>query len=530
MQLRHTKRKNIVNSIEISKTRFGLYNQSKNKDTELLQLGDDYLDNCYNLLRTFYSEKDILHCIHLLKDFEKRLCTFDFKNLSEYVRGDYDLLLNSVRNELLTLEVIKPWQNDPRFYTKKLKGADAKVTLKILKAARENLINPPRIYTKEALRHIEKSIKYLNKHSSSPQDLKKILGYRDWFKNDLLPQSHGISDLDINVYNKILAYREMIDITADELLELNDQDMQRNQEELKRIAKEIDSTKTPQEIMANIKTNHPQRRELANTFKNAFASLQCFIKDHKIISIPTNKQPIVKTVTSLCSTAAYFPGRQPKVSLLLPKKSWSQTKKKEYMQTFNYSRIYNTAIHEAYPGHHFQFKWKSKNTDRIRKKFTSVSNSEGWAHYAEQMMLDEGFAANTKEIKLMQLANTLLTNAALHSSIKIRTGQMTLDEAEDFFIKEAYLSKTLAEIKVKRCIIDPNYICYALGKLQIVKLRKDMEAKMGDSFNLKNFHDEFMQQGRVPIKLIRRAMLHDDSPTLTKPHLEITHSDKKRKI
>jgi uncharacterized protein (DUF885 family) len=92
---------------------------------------------------------------------------------------------------------------------------------------------------------------------------------------------------------------------------------------------------------------------------------------------------------------------------------------------------------------------------------------------------------------------------------------MTMDQAREFFVKEGYQTKPIADKETKRGTSDPTYLMYTLGKLEIMKLRADYKAKMGDKFTLKEFHDNFMKQGFPPIKIVREAMLGPDSgPTL----------------
>ena len=160
--------------------------------------------------------------------------------------------------------------------------------------------------------------------------------------------------------------------------------------------------------------------------------------------------------------------------------------------------------------------------DRVRKLLGATTNVEGWAHYCEQMMLDEGLAQfefpNDKHqqllLRLGQLQDALLRNARFIVGIKLHTGEMTMDQAVDFFVKEGYQSRAVGEVETKRGTSDPTYLYYTLGKLQIMKLRADLEAKEGKNFNLMQFHNSFMQQGFAPIRIVRAAMLHDDSPTL----------------
>ena len=198
------------------------------------------------------------------------------------------------------------------------------------------------------------------------------------------------------------------------------------------------------------------------------------------------------------------------------------------MAAFNIGTITSTAVHEAYPGHYVQFLWQPQFPSKVRQVFGANTNIEGWAHYCEQMMLDQGYlptltgspeeqAKQARLIRLGQLQDALLRDARFVVSIRLHTGvggAFTVDQAADFFVKEGYQSPSIGMIETKRGSSDATYLYYTLGKLQIMKLRADVMAQQGSAFNLQTFHDSFMRQGFAPIKVIRKAMLHDDSPTL----------------
>jgi uncharacterized protein (DUF885 family) len=190
-------------------------------------------------------------------------------------------------------------------------------------------------------------------------------------------------------------------------------------------------------------------------------------------------------------------------------------------------------VHEAYPGHYTQFLWQPQFPSTIRKILGASTNIEGWAHYCEQMMLDEGYnapgvgtsaAAGTEQaehesklIRLGQLQDALLRDARFIVAIRMHTGvggELTIPQAEDFFVHEGYQSRPIAEVETKRGTSDALYLYYTLGKLEIMKLRTDLQQRQGAAFSLQRFHDDFMRQGFAPIKVIRKVMLHDDSPVL----------------
>ena len=202
------------------------------------------------------------------------------------------------------------------------------------------------------------------------------------------------------------------------------------------------------------------------------------------------------------------------------------------MASFNVGTIISTSVHEAYPGHYVQFLWMPEFPSKIRKLLGANTNIEGWAHYTEQMMLDQGYdaprhptprqrrSAKSHLVRLGQLQDALLRDARFVNTIKLHTGEgepdgkWTMEQAVDFFVKQGYQSPSVGLVETKRGTADATYLYYTLGKLEIMKLREDLKKKEGPTFNLQTFHDNFMRQGFAPIKIIRKAMLHDDSPVL----------------
>jgi uncharacterized protein (DUF885 family) len=224
------------------------------------------------------------------------------------------------------------------------------------------------------------------------------------------------------------------------------------------------------------------------------------------------------------SKKAYF-------NVTLPEKDWTPEHIAGHMAQFNVGTIVSTSVHEAYPGHYVQFLWTPQFGSTIRKVLGANTNIEGWAHYCEQMMLDQGYAAapagasadevkKAKLIRLGQLMDALLRDARFVNSIKLHTGEgepaakWTLEQAEDFFVKEGYQTRAIADVETKRGTADATYLYYTLGKLEIMKLREDYQKKMGAAYMIGDFHDKFMRQGFAPIKVIRKAMLGDGSPVL----------------
>jgi uncharacterized protein (DUF885 family) len=151
---------------------------------------------------------------------------------------------------------------------------------------------------------------------------------------------------------------------------------------------------------------------------------------------------------------------------------------------------------------------------KVRKLIAANTNVEGWAHYCEQMMIDEGYGGADLKLRLGQLQDALLRDARFIVGIKMHTGQMTFAQGVDFFVKEGFQTKTLGDRETKRGTSDPTYLYYTLGKLEILKLREDYKKMRGSAYSIGEFHNEFLSQGMPPIQIVRKKMLGNDSPVL----------------
>jgi uncharacterized protein (DUF885 family) len=200
------------------------------------------------------------------------------------------------------------------------------------------------------------------------------------------------------------------------------------------------------------------------------------------------------------ATEAYY-------NMTLPDPKATPAEKADFMKIWYYPAISNTSVHEVWPGHYLQFLYARNFPSAIRKVFGAATNSEGWAHYCEQMVIDEGFHADDPRYRLAQLQDALLRDARFIVGIRMHTRGMTVPQAVDFFVKEGYQTHPSARAESKRGTSDATYGYYTMGKLMILKLRDDYRAKMGAEYSLQKFHDTFISLGPLPLPLIRKAML-----------------------
>jgi Bacterial protein of unknown function (DUF885) len=321
-----------------------------------------------------------------------------------------------------------------------------------------------------------------------------------------------------------LLYEEMVDVPLDKLLEIGYQNLHQNQAEFKRVAAKIDAKRTPQQILDIASQDHPAPGNLLQAFRDVLGGLTDFIQTRHIIGVPSPVKPILEETPPFARALTFAsmdtPGPYEKVAkeaffnVTLPEAKWPAKQVEEHMEAFNRGTIISTAVHEAYPGHYVQFLWMQQIQSKTRKLIYANTNVEGWAHYCEQMMLDEGYGAGDLKLRLGQLQDALLRNARYIVGIQMHTGKMTYEQGIDFFVKEGYQTRANGERETKRGTADPTYLYYTLGKLEILKLREDYKKMKGSAFSLEEFHNRFMQEGAPPIKIVRRAMLGNDSPVL----------------
>jgi uncharacterized protein (DUF885 family) len=503
-----------------------------------------------------YSQAGIAKREAALKKFES-----EFAKLPE--SPDRDLVLNSIRASLLEAETVRGWERNPDNYSSgitnsafvimsrtfappeaRLKSLIARERLMpaVLMEARANLKDPPQIFTEVAIEQMPGNIAFFENdvplafkavtnskllaefRAANKAVIASLNDYQQWMQKDLLPRSKGDFRLGPATYATKLLYEEMVDIPLDRLLEIGYADLRKNQQAFAQTAARIDPNKTPQEILAELEKDHPPADQLLDAFRATLGGLTEFIKEHKIVTIPSQVAPILEEtppfMRALTFASMDTPGPYETVAkeaffnVTLPDKDWPRDRVEDFMGAFNRGTILSTAIHEAYPGHYVQFLWMQHVDSRVRKLLGASSNAEGWAHYSEQMMLDEGYTNGDLKMRLGQLQDALLRDARYIVGIEMHTGKRTFDQGIEFFEKDGYQTHETAVRETKRGTSDPTYLYYTLGKLQIMKLREDYRKKKGTAFSLEEFHDSFMKQGFPPIKIVRKALLGDDSPTL----------------
>ena len=519
---------------------------------------DDKLEN--------FSAETIKARIADVKRFSDRLEKLRAGRLTDDEAIDAEFLDGLMRAELLDLETVGNWHKNPMGYislppgaidglmkrdfapkAERLKSiiARLKATPPMFAALKANIDNPPKEFTDLAIRMGEGSVDFYKtsihdwaKEAAGKNEtlfkefdaanqavVKSLEEVVEWMKTDLLPRSKGTYALGSDVFMKQLRYEELLDIPLDKLLAIGEANLRRDQEAFAAVAKVINPKKSPKEVMEALSDEHPTEEDLIPSGQRTIEKCRKFLIDKKIVTIPSEVRPTVLetptyardgTYASMDTPGAYEKKATEAFYYITPtEKNWPAKQKEEHLRLFNFAVMEIVTIHEAYPGHYIQFLYAKQYPTKVRKLTYCGSNVEGWAHYCEQMAIEKGYGDGAPKLRLAQLSEALLRDCRYVVGIKMHTQGMTVDEGAKFFEKEGYQAYSTGFEEARRGAYNPTYLYYTLGKLQIYKLREDYQRAKGADFNLEHFHNDFVRQGGLPIKLIRRIMLPgDQGPTL----------------
>ena len=493
-----------------------------------------------------------------LQQFRTKLAAIDAATLTTDRQLDREQLQRALDAGVLALDRIRQWAKDPDSYSGAITNS-AYVIMKrnyapaserltaliarekkmpgVLLEARKNLGSPPGIYTEIAIEQIDGNIRFfkndlpaaftevsdkalLDAFRKSNDDVIGALGdYKTYLQKTLLAKSTGSFAYGDEVYRLALADYEMIDMSPADLLSTAEADRRKNEAAFQATARQIDANKSADQVLAAMQADHPPADKLLQATQDTLDSIRQFIVDHHIITIPPSDPAKVKEtppfMRSTTSASMDTPGPFERAKLVayynmtLPDPRWSAAERADFMRQWYYAAIANTSVHEVYPGHYTQFLYAKDFPSDVRKVYGAASNAEGWAHYAEQMMLDEGFHAGEPKYRLAQLQDALLRDVRFIVGIKMHVQGMDVGEATKLFETAGHQPHPVAVSEAKRGTSDALYGYYTMGKLMILKLREDYKAKKGSGYSLRGFHDAFIRIGPLPLPLIRRAMLGD---------------------
>ena len=507
-----------------------------------------------------------------LRRFDDRLAKFDPAKLSLRQSVDLRILQSAVKRELFEMQDMSSFERNPMVYAR---AGDVNVYIKrnfapledrvrslvaiesqipnIVIAARTNLDEKlPRPFVELAIQIAKGSADFLRKdlvaavsglkddqlrvafQAANRKAASALNDYATWLEREKLPKASLDFALGEEKFRRFLAQTELVDLPPQKILEIGMAQLKTEQAAFAEAAKKIDPNKSPIEVFKQIQSEHPAPDKLIPDIAKDLDKVRKYVVSHRLVGIPSEVRAKVKETpqylraTSFASmdTPGPFEKRATEAYYYVTptEEEWPEKEKQEWLTAFNYFTSDVVSIHEVYPGHYVQFlHLNASPSSKVEKIFGSYAFIEGWAHYCEKMMVDEGFGTaansspteddvkNAAKYRMAQADEALLRLCRLCASIKVHTQNMTIDEATKFFQDNCYYEEKPARQEAMRATFDPGYLNYTLGKLQILKLRDDYKAQQGDDFTLQKFHNELLSHGMPPIRLLREIMLKDQS-------------------
>ncbi|MEK7815099.1 MAG: DUF885 domain-containing protein, partial [Chloroflexota bacterium] len=320
------------------------------------------------------------------------------------------------------------------------------------------------------------------------------------------------------LFSAMLATGEAVDLPLTDLVAIGQANLENNLEQLATVASAIAPDREVREVVAQISSRHPTADNLIPETQDMLEGLRRALIDLDLISIPAEDRCQVTetpaylryafaamdspgSLESKATEAFYY------VTPVEP--HWTPEQQEEWLANFNYDTLRMVSIHEVYPGHyvHFLHNRYGRPLNLVNRVATSYAFTEGWAHYAEEMMLETDYGRGQPALRLTQLLEALVRNCRYLCSLGMHTQGMSVDEATRFFMDYAYMGELPARREALRGTFDPGYLNYTLGKLMILKLRSDYRREQGAGYSLKGFHDQLLSYGAPPLPLVRQVML-----------------------
>ncbi len=505
-----------------------------------------------------------------LKRFEDRLQKFELSKLSPRQSIDLRILQAGIQKEIFQREAMAIYERNPMVYAR---AADVNTYIKrnfsplddrvhsiiaiesqvpnIMIAAKTNLNAVlPKPYVELAIQIAKGSAEFLRKDlveavadlkderlrsdflESNRKAASALTDYAGWLERERLPKATADFALGEEKFQRMLHETELVDLPPQKILEIGLAQLEKEQKAFADAAEKIDSTKSAVEVFKQVQSEHPTPESLLADVNKDLEGIRKFVITRKLVTIPSEirarvkETPQFRRATSFASmdTPGAFEKRATEAYYYVtpPENDWPPLQKDEWLTAFNFYTADIVSIHEVYPGHYVQFlRLNASTATKVEKIFGSYAFVEGWAHYCEKLMIDEGYGtvANPNEddlkraakYRMAQADEAMLRLCRLCVAIKMHTQKMTVDEATKFFQDNCYYEEKPAHAEAMRGTFDPGYLSYTLGKMEILKLRDDYKAQEGANFSAQKFHNELLNHGMPPIRLLREIMLKDKS-------------------
>jgi len=494
--------------------------------------------------------------VRTLSGFGRRLHQIDPSHLSRVEQVDHPIVAAGIEARMYELEVVRSWERNPQIYAEIIGSSLAGQALfayapeaerarrvvsklrqvpRLVQAARDNIKDCPGIFVKVGLESWRGTLRFIESDlprafsglddlhilgdlaDTSTEAATAIKSYLDYLETDLAPRAKASFRLGRERFEQKLKLEDGVEISSDRLLAIALRELASVQEEFRKVAGRLNGG-DPIEAWRRAKEQHPAPGQLISVAEAQVGELEEFLRTQDLVSLPDSEPVVVapspdfyRWAFASMWTPGPFESKPSRAYYYLTDvdRSWSPDRQKEHLRDFNIPTLWNISIHEVYPGHFLHFRHLRQVDSKVRKStlFAPASFVEGWAHYCEQMMVEAGFRRGDVTIRLGQLAEALVRLARFVVAIRLHCEDLSVEQGMRFFRDEAFLEETTARREAERGTFDPTYLVYSLGKLMMLKLRRDYKEQQGGKYSLRSFHDAVLSQGSAPFWALRRLLL-----------------------
>jgi uncharacterized protein (DUF885 family) len=336
-----------------------------------------------------------------------------------------------------------------------------------------------------------------------------------------LPRSDNSFVLGPNRFQKLLWINDGLTLSWETLHQEGQADLRRNQVRLEAIAKAMQPPRSTEEAVQSLAEDTPTADHLLDEARRFVIELRDFVVDKQLASLPDDvpcrveESPPADRAFAFASMRSAGPfeegATEAAYRITLPDPSADPEKQRQWLRSLNRPLLRNCTAHEVYPGHYLQFqhfRWTSASP--TQKAFPSGTFSEGWGHYAEQLVVEHGFGGTDPRQEIAQLQDALLRDCRLLASVAMHAQSATLQEATQIFVREAHVEAFPAEREARRGTFNPSYFMYTLGKLRILDARRAYFERHPKG-TLRQFHDRILAHGAPPVGTLP-ALALDETP------------------
>ena len=498
--------------------------------------------------------------IHAMSGFSRRLRQIDATHLPPSERIEHPIVGSSIEARMFDFETVRSWDRNPQLYADAIGTSLASQALfayapeadrarrvvsklrqvpRLVQAARDNIKECPGIFVKIGLETWRGTLKFIETDlpraftalddlhilgdlaDTSTEAAGAITSYIDYLETDLAPRAKSSFRLGRENFEQKLRHEEGITLSAERLLAIALRELGEVQEEFRSVAGRLNGG-DPMKAWRQAKEKHPEPGKLVAAAQGQVQELLEFLQRQSIVTLPQSEPVVVapspefyRWAFASMWTPGPFESKPSRAYYYVTDvdRGWSPERQEEHMRDFNFPTLWNISIHEVYPGHFLHYQHLRQVESKVRKStfFAPSSFVEGWAHYCEQMMVEAGFRRGDATIKLGQLAEALVRLARFVVAIRLHCEDLSVEQGMRFFRDEAFLEEATARREAERGTFDPTYLVYSVGKLAMLKLRRDYKEQQGSKFSLRSFHDAVLAQGSAPFWAHRRLLLDDAS-------------------